>query len=119
MINQSLLFSYFVFELPKNMTNTIEAIARVVMRMKSIITLDLYSTRAFLSLALRDGVSRCFSSKYFNLLITQGSQMLVLVAPEVRRLPPLIYYPIGRVKSEGSVIGRVRRSLGEFLDRLL
>ena len=44
--------------------------------------------------------------------------MLVLVAPE-DRLPPLIDYPIGRVKSEGSVIGRVRRSLGEFLDRLL
>jgi hypothetical protein len=52
MINQPLRFSYFLFELPKNMTNTIEASARVVMRMKSIIRLDLY--RAFLSSALRD-----------------------------------------------------------------
>jgi hypothetical protein len=55
MINQPLRFSYFLFELPKNMTNTIEASARVVMRMKSIIRLDLYQTRAFLSSALRDG----------------------------------------------------------------
>lgn len=56
MINQSFLLSYFLFELPKNMTNTIEAIARVVMKMKSIIRRDLYQTRAFLSSALRDGV---------------------------------------------------------------
>jgi hypothetical protein len=118
MTNQSLCFSYFLFELPKNMTNTIEAIARVVTSMKSIIRLDLYQTRAFLSSALRDGVPEMLLKYYFKLLITQGSQMLVLVAPE-SRLPPLIDYPVGRAKAEGSVIGRVRRSLGEFLDRLL
>jgi hypothetical protein len=33
------------------------------------------------------------------------------------RLPPLIDYPVWPAKSEGFVIGR--RSLGEFLDRLL
>ena len=44
--------------------------------------------------------------------------MLVLVVPE-GRLPPLIDYPVGRAKSEGSAIGRVTQSLGEFLDRLL
>ena len=35
------IFSYFIFEVPKNMTNTIEATATVVMMMKSIIRLDL------------------------------------------------------------------------------
>ena len=49
------LFSYFVFEVPKNRTNTIEATARVVMIMKSVIRLDLYYTRALLSdSALKD-----------------------------------------------------------------
>jgi hypothetical protein len=50
-----LLFSYSLFELPKNITNAIEATARVVMRMKSIIRLALYYTRALLvDSALRD-----------------------------------------------------------------
>jgi hypothetical protein len=35
------------------------------------------------------------------------------------RQPPLIAYPVGRAKFEGSVIGRAKRSVGEFFDCLL